>query len=160
MDLPGLSHLNSIMSSNLQATQNQRELQAMAHQVAKQSQRKMQAVDATILLAEFQQANCASEFAKQLLCQIRRFDENLDTSEEVGMRLVSFGQSVTFHVAEISYYNPSLIVFSGFMDDGRQVELNQHVSQISFLLLALPRLNPEEPKRKIGFVQDDSGLSE
>lgn len=123
--------------------------------IERRNRRQVEATDATILLAKLHQANCASAFANQLIAQIRRFDEALDLAQEVGMQLVSFGQSVTFHVAEIAYCNPSLIIFKGWMDNGRRVELTQHVSQISFLLIALPRLNPEKPKRKIGFIQEN-----
>mgnify|MGYP003317637775 CR=1 FL=1 len=42
--------------------------------------------------------------------------------------------------------------FYGFdMDTKNNVELIQHVSQINILLVKLPRLNPEQPKRPIGF---------
>lgn len=135
-----------------------RALESASREMARQNQCRLQAADATILLSEFQQANYASEFAKRLLSRIECFNEKLNADEEVGIKLVSFGQSVTFHVTEIASYDPSLIIFSGFSEDGGRVELNQHVSQISFLLIALPRLNPEEPKRKIGFVQGDSEL--
>jgi hypothetical protein len=67
------------------------------------------------------------------------------------MRLVSFGQTITFSVTDIGYNNPSLIVFQGVTEDGKRLELIQHVTQISFLLMAVKRKNPDEPKRKIGF---------
>ena len=60
-------------------------------------------------------------------------------------------QSLTFHVDSIGFYNPSLISFYGQMDDGSPVQLVQHVSQISFLLMAVERLDPTKPKRRFGF---------
>ncbi|MEE3718219.1 DUF6173 family protein [Tumidithrix elongata RA019] len=110
------------------------------------------AIASTISLAEQQQANLASEFAKQLYERIIKFDQELDAENEVGMRLVSFGQTITFHVSDVGYYNPSMILFLG-NTEGNRVELVQHVSQISFLLMALPKSNPESPKRTIGFIQ-------
>lgn len=76
---------------------------------------------------------------------ITKFDKTLDSEYEVGVKLVSFGQTVTFHVTKLGYYNPSLIRFFGLLEDGSPVELIQHVSQISFLLMALKRINPKEP---------------
>jgi len=116
-----------------------------------QVNRKNEAIDSTNFLADVQRSNLASEFAKHLLSQIRRFDSELDTDHEVGMKLVSFGQSITFHVDSIGFYNPSLVVFVGLTEDSNRVELIQHTSQINFLLLALPKLQPDQPKRSIGF---------
>ncbi|MDB5290278.1 MAG: hypothetical protein JWL69_1519 [Phycisphaerales bacterium] len=81
---------------------------------------------------------------------IREFDAKLDSEYEVGVRLVSFGQSVVFHLKDIGYWNPSLISFSGESEAGEPVELIQHVSQISVLLMKLPRKNPSIPKQPIG----------
>jgi hypothetical protein len=118
-----------------------------------QAHRKNEAIDSTNFLADVQRSNLASEFARHLLSQIRRFDSELDPDHEVGMKLVSFGQSNTFHVDSIGFYNPSLVVFVGLTEDSNRVELIQHTSQINFLLLALPKLQPDQPKRKIGFLQ-------
>lgn len=97
------------------------------------------------------EANYASEFCKRILDSINKFDESLDSSKQVGIRLVSFGQSITFAVSSIGYSNPSLIYFYGVLDNGSPVQLVQHVSQISFLLMAVNKVAPEEPKKPIGF---------
>ncbi|WP_202865851.1 DUF6173 family protein [Paenibacillus contaminans] len=96
--------------------------------------------------------NLASEFFKRIVQMIHDFDEKLEQTHQVGMRLVSFGQAVTFHVTHVGYSDPSLIVFSGKLEDGSQVNLVQHVSQISFLLMAVERKDPLLPKNPIGFL--------
>lgn len=96
-------------------------------------------------------ANRASEFYRQLLDWVHDFDASLEATHEVGVRLVSFGQTVIFHLDALGYSNPSLISFSGKTENGDPVELIQHVSQISLLLMKLPRQNPEAPKKRIGF---------
>jgi len=96
--------------------------------------------------------NLASEFYKRLLEWINKFSNSLDSEHEVGVRLVSFGQSIVFHLEDMSWWNPSLMKFIGRTDDGEPVELIQHVSQISILLMKLPRLDPTKPKVKIGFA--------
>ena len=69
--------------------------------------------------------------------------------------MVTFGQTVVFHLEDMGYYDPSLICFFGTTDDGSPVQLVQHVSQISMLLMTLPRKDPSKPKRPIGFVAED-----
>lgn len=95
--------------------------------------------------------NLADEFHRRLISWINDFHRGLDEDHEVGARLVSFGQTVTFHIDDIGYWNPSLISFQGKNENGESVELIQHVSQISILLVALKRVNSSEPKRPIGF---------
>lgn len=94
----------------------------------------------------------ASEFQKRLVNRINEFNKKLDEKHEVGARLVNFGQAYTFHIDDISYSNPSLISFMGKNLDGDPVELVQHVSQISILLVAMKRIDTTGPKRPIGFA--------
>jgi hypothetical protein len=96
--------------------------------------------------------NLAHEFHTRLIEWINNFHRSLDEEHEAGARLVSFGQSVTFHIDDIGYWNPSLISFHGKNENGESVELIQHVSQISILLVALKRENLSQPKRPIGFA--------
>lgn len=100
------------------------------------------------------EANQASEFGKRLSKWIDEFDLTLDAENEVGVRLVSFGQTVVFHLEGIRSWNPSLILFVGRTEEGHPVELIQHVTQISILLMVLPRKNPKEPKKPIGFKSE------
>jgi len=93
----------------------------------------------------------ASEFYKRLVEWIRDFDESLDNDHEVGVRLVSFGQTLVFHLQDMGYWNPFLISFWGVTEDGQDVQLIQHVNQISILLMKVPRKDLDKPKRPIGF---------
>jgi len=97
------------------------------------------------------EGNYASEFHKRLVKWINDFDASLDEMHEVGVRLVNFGQTVVFHLADIGFWNPSLMSFKGSTEDGQPVELIQHVSQISILLMKLPRKDLSKPKRPVGF---------
>lgn len=100
------------------------------------------------------ESNYASKFCEKLLKSINEFDATLDQDKQVGIRLVSFGQTIKFAVESLGYSNPSLIIFYGVLENGSKVELIQHVSQISFLLMAVNKLNPDEPKQPIGFRVD------
>ena len=95
--------------------------------------------------------NLASGFHKQLIEMIAEFENGLDEHHEVGIRLVSFGQNVTLRVEGIGYYNPSLIRFFGSAEGEASMELIQHVSQISFLLMAVKKADPANPPKRIGF---------
>jgi len=98
-----------------------------------------------------QSPELASDFFKKLSHYMDEFDKSLNEEQEVGVRLVSFGQSIQFTVQNLGYYNPKLICFYGVMPDGSAIQLIQHVNQISFLLTAVQRKDPEQPKRPIGF---------
>lgn len=95
----------------------------------------------------------ASDFLKRLLRIMSDFEDQLDQEHDVGVRLVSFGPAAVIHVSALNYFNPNLVRFYGTLEDGSPVELVQHVSQVSFLLVAVRRQNPEQPKqKKFGFI--------
>jgi hypothetical protein len=81
----------------------------------------------------------AKAFYESLAEWIKEFEATLDADHEVGVRLVSFGDAVTFHLTDMSYWNPQLIRFDGVDASARPVQLIQHVSQISVFLTALPK---------------------
>lgn len=107
------------------------------------------------VLRDIAEANLASEFFEQLVKRIKDFDVSLDETHEVGVRLVSYGQTLVFHLEQIGYSNPSLIIFRGSTDNGELVEVIQHVTQISILLMRLPLREPEKPKQRIGFINNE-----
>lgn len=86
-----------------------------------------------------------------ILKEIKDFEKNLDNDHEVALKLASFGQSITMSVTEIGYQNPCLIYYYGYVN-GKYCQLIQHVSQISFLMIAEPKSDPlKNPRRVIGF---------
>ena len=100
---------------------------------------------------EYIKSNYASDFCEKLAKWVNDFDSTLDVNHEVGVCLVSFGKTLTFHLQDIGYWNPSLVLLRGEADNGDPVELIQHVNQISILLMKVARKSPEQPKRQIGF---------
>lgn len=86
-----------------------------------------------------------------ILCRcIKDFQNTLDSEHEVGILLASFGQSVLLNVCNIGYSNPCLIHFYGTYN-GYKTHLIQHVSQLNFLLVAVPKSDPDKPANRIGF---------
>lgn len=102
-------------------------------------------------LLQINEPYTAKAIFRKLVGQIQHFEASLNEEYEVGIKLVSFGQSVQFSVISLGYIDPNLIWFNGLLPDGSNVELLQHISQISFLMMAVKRPDPEKPKAKIGF---------
>ena len=98
---------------------------------------------------------CAPHDALQAFHSLRHyameFEQSLDEHHEVGARLVSFGNAVSFQVQQIGYAPPNLISFDGVTEEGARVRLVQHVSQLSVLFIAMP-ITVDKVKRPIGFV--------
>ncbi len=90
---------------------------------------------------------------------IKEFEDSLDNEHEVGVKLTSFGQSITMSVTDIGYANPTTLIFYGLVN-GNQATLIQHMSQLNFLLIAVPKADPEQPPRRIGFAISDDKESE
>ena len=108
-------------------------------------------------MAEAREAQTAKGFYDRIAERIRKFESSLDDQHEVGVKLASFGQSITFSISQIGYIDPLLIVFHGHTEGGDPIELIQHVNQISFVLIRLERKEPENPKRPIGFMSERDG---
>lgn len=103
------------------------------------------------VLEEQRESQLASGFHKRLVKWINDFHRSLENEYEAGACLANFG-NITFHISDISYSNPSLILFKGKTENGNPVELIQHINQLSILLVKLNRKEPEKPKRPIGFM--------
>lgn len=102
---------------------------------------------------EFSRDNPVIAVFESLGDYVKAFEADLDVEHEVGARLVSFGSAVTIHVQRIGYSAPALITFSGLTEKGDKVQLIQHISQLSFLLVSLKKIS-DTPYR-IGFIWDE-----
>lgn len=93
---------------------------------------------------------------ERLMKYIGQFEMQLDRDHEIGGRFVSFGDDTHFHIADVGYWNPDIITFDGFDQNGNRVKLIQHVSQLNVLLVAVRKMAPAaEPPRRIGFDLGD-----
>jgi hypothetical protein len=81
---------------------------------------------------------------------ISDFEKALDDEHEVGMMLTNFGQSILMQVTNITYEEPVLFIFKGYVN-GKESTLIQHMNQLNFMLTSVDK-EPERPKRRIGFV--------
>jgi hypothetical protein len=96
--------------------------------------------------------NPAEWMYERLKKYIKEFEAQLDDDHEVGAHLVSFGHELTFHIEDMGFHGPDIITFYGKNDRGEDVQLIQHTSQLSVLLVAM-RKQQAQPRR-IGFLLD------
>lgn len=87
---------------------------------------------------------------QRLVNQIVAFEKNLGPDHEIGGRFVEGPNSEPLHITNVASWGPDMILFIGQFPDGRRFELIQHYSQVSVLLVAVPKMTDEAPRR-IGF---------
>lgn len=85
---------------------------------------------------------------------IQDFEQSLDAEHEVGIMMTNFGQSILMNVQQITYEDPVLMVFKGYVN-GRAATLIQHINQLNFMLTSVEK-EPDRPKRKIGFATNQN----
>ena len=115
------------------------------------SMAKLQLPDDLMPRVPLSHSNPAAWAHERLTKQIIKFEASLAPDEEVGGRLVSApGPDGFFHIEDIGYWGPDMIIFYGSNGDGRTVQLLQHHTQLNVLLVALPVKQGAEARR-IGF---------
>jgi hypothetical protein len=94
--------------------------------------------------------NPAEWMHERLVRSIAEFEKKLDDSQEIGARLVNFGNHRTIHIDNVGFWGNDLVIFYGTGADGKPMELYQHITQINVLFVAVP---PSSDKpRRIGFA--------
>ncbi len=94
--------------------------------------------------------NPAKWMHERIVSSINDFEKNLDQEYEVGARLVTFGADFTFYIEDVGYWGPDIIIFYGVDKNNKKVELLQHITQLSVLLIAVDKM--QEQPRRIGFA--------
>jgi len=92
----------------------------------------------------------ARHAGKYLMEKIQAFESALDDEHEIAIQLLSFGQSLAFTITDISYTDPNILVFDGYVA-GQPITLLQSISQFNVLLTSVPKRDPEKRKSPIGF---------
>ncbi len=111
---------------------------------------EMNELQAEIAAAAYLRNNPVIQVCQAIQKYVETFEANLDEEHEVAVRLASFGGVVMFHAEQIGFSTPNVITFYGTTEEGERLQLIQHVSQLSFLLRSVKKLE-EKPKR-IGFI--------
>lgn len=87
---------------------------------------------------------------ERLVQYIRNFEAQLNAGQEVAMGFAG-SEAGVLRIEGLGYYDPDILTFYGRDDEGLKTQLIQHVSQLSVILRAVPKLAPEIPARRIGF---------
>lgn len=102
------------------------------------------------IMPPLSQINPAQWTYEKLVKSIVNFESKLSQEEEIGGRIVGApGPDGSFHIEDIGFQGPFIVIFRGTSSDGRPIELHQHYTQLSVLLTALPKLT--DTPRRIGF---------
>ena len=91
---------------------------------------------------------------------VKEFEGDLDDEHEIGLKIVSLGQTGLYHVQDIDYWPPYILVFRCLDSDGAKVTLIQHHTQLNFLLTALPKADAQRPARRVGFAVQEDGFAD
>lgn len=92
----------------------------------------------------------AESACERLVLYIRQFESQLDQSQEIAMGFTGSAAGV-LRIEGLGWSAPDLLTFFGRDEDGIRTQMVQHVSQLSVLLRAVPKLAPEAPPVRIGF---------
>ena len=80
---------------------------------------------------------------------VQAFENALDPGKDVGFMFSSYGSGVMI-VTDISYRDPELFIFRGFID-GKESVLIQSKAQLNFLLTSENRPDTAPSRAPIGF---------
>lgn len=87
---------------------------------------------------------------ERLILYIQNFEKMLDNEHEIAMGFAGDSSGV-LRIEGMGYFDPDIVTFYGTDKAGSKTQLIQHVSQLSVMLRALPKVvEGAEPKR-IGF---------
>ena len=92
----------------------------------------------------------AARACEVVISAIRKFESQLDRDDEVAMGFAG-GEAGILRIEGLGYNPPDLVTFHGRGQDGRRMQIIQHVTQISVVLRAAPKAAPDGPAHRIGF---------
>ena len=93
----------------------------------------------------------AGQAYARLVMFIQNFEAKLDNTHEMAMGFAG-GAAGVLRIEGVGFMDPDILTFYGRDEDGLKTQLIQHVSQLSFILRAVPKERPEAPPRRIGFA--------
>ena len=107
------------------------------------------AVDLPKLAGSSRRQSTAPGLVERIAAQIKEFEAQLDEAHTPGIIVRG---DMTLNLEQIGFHDPGLVLFIGSDERGRPARLLQHVSQVNIALIAVPRIDTEEPKKPIGFA--------
>lgn len=87
---------------------------------------------------------------ERMVLYIQKFEEMLDGDQEIAMGFAG-SEAGTLHIQGMGYFAPDIVTFYGVGPDGAKTQLVQHVSQLSVVLRAAPKVDADKEANRIGF---------
>lgn len=87
---------------------------------------------------------------ERLILYIRNFEKTLDNEQEIVMGFAG-GEAGVLRIEGMGFFDPDIVTFYGSDPTGAKTQLVQHVTQLSVILRAMPKQEPEEAPNRIGF---------
>jgi hypothetical protein len=92
-----------------------------------------------------------AEWAYQrMILYIQNFEKHLDVDHEVAMGFTG-GDAGVLRIEGMGFFEPDLLTFYGTDQSGARTQMIQHVSQLTVLLRALPKVSGAKTANRIGF---------
>ena len=92
----------------------------------------------------------AESMYHRLILYIRNFEQQLDATHEIAMGFAG-GDAGVLRIEGLGFFDPDIVTFYGRDEDGAKTQLIQHVAQVSVILRAVRKEEPDAPARRIGF---------
>ncbi len=86
----------------------------------------------------------------RLVIYIQEFEAQLDNQHEVAMGFAG-GDAGILQIEGMGFFDPDILTFYGTDESGVPTQLIQHVSQLSVILRAMPKLTQDAAPKRIGF---------
>lgn len=106
------------------------------------------AADEAMAIAQ-RKNNPAGFMHERMIGMIAAQQDRLNEEYELGVQVIG-GSAPPFHLRDIRYSNPDILIFIGKDADGKIVQLMQHHTQMSVAIVAVPKL--DEAPYRIGFT--------
>ncbi|MEO8240758.1 MAG: DUF6173 family protein [bacterium] len=94
--------------------------------------------------------SAAQSAYERLVLYIRAFEQQLNADQEVAIGFAG-SEAGVLRIEGIGYFDPDIVTFYGADEAGMKMQLIQHVNQLSVLLRAQPKSDPNDAPRRIGF---------
>jgi Family of unknown function (DUF6173) len=97
----------------------------------------------------------ASEYHQLIAERMQRFRDQLDHTEDLGLRILGTSDNLSFYVTGLYHADPNLLAFSGITLADEPIEVIQQTAQINFVLIPLPRRHPDISRQPLEFEPKD-----
>jgi len=86
----------------------------------------------------------------RVVLYIRDFEKHLNAEQEIALGFAG-SEAGILRIEGMGWFDPDILTFYGRDDSGARTQLIQHVSQLSVMLQAAPKADPDDAPRRIGF---------